>query len=123
MSKTIVVFGASGTIGQGLIKITLEKGGIKVVGVFRSEESAKKVLTRLGNPSEDKFVPIIGNFGECILLRSNFELIHTSIKGSEQSASDLQKKIIDKVGTITDVVASIGGFAFKTPLLQQSVEG
>ncbi len=26
MSKTIVVFGASGTIGQGFIKATLEKG-------------------------------------------------------------------------------------------------
>ena len=26
MSKTIVVFGASGTIGQGFMKTTLEKG-------------------------------------------------------------------------------------------------
>ena len=112
MSKIIVVFGASGIIGQGFIKTTLEKGiqlsvnfgdltphfkfnmpnsclypyippecslteltiellllyidaaGIKVVGVFRSEESAKKVLSRLGNPAEDKFVPIIGNIGK-----------------------------------------------------------
>ena len=39
-------------------------GGIKVVGVFRSEESAKKVLARLGNPAGDKFVSIIGNVGK-----------------------------------------------------------
>ena len=44
------------------------------------------------------------------------------IKGSEQNAADLQKKILAKVGTITDVVATVGGFAWKTPLLQQSVE-
>ena len=41
----------------------INTAGIKVVGVFRSEESAKKVLARLGNPSDDKFVPIIGNIG------------------------------------------------------------
>ena len=39
-------------------------GGIKVVGVFRSEESAKKVRTRLGNPTEDQFVSIVGSFGK-----------------------------------------------------------
>ena len=45
-----------------------------------------------------------------------------NIKGSEQSAADLQKKVLAKVGTITDVVTTIGSYAFKTPLLQQSVE-
>ena len=48
-------------------ELIIDTAGIKVVGVFRSEESAKKVLTRLGNPSEDKFVPIIGNVGEYFL--------------------------------------------------------
>ena len=43
-------------------------------------------------------------------------------EGSDQNAADLQKKILAKVGTITDVVATIGAFAFKTPLLQQSLE-
>ncbi len=42
--------------------------------------------------------------------------------GSEQNAADLQKKILAKVGTITDIVATIGGFAWKSTLLQQSVE-
>ena len=44
--------------------INFDTAGIKVVGVFRSEESAKKVLARLGNPVEDKFVSIIGNVGK-----------------------------------------------------------
>ena len=36
-----------------------------MVGVFRSEESAEKVRTRLGNPTEDQFVSIVGSFGKC----------------------------------------------------------
>ena len=44
----------------------IDAAGIKVVGIFRSEESAKKVLARLGNPAEDKFVAIVGNIGKQI---------------------------------------------------------
>ena len=44
----------------------MHAGSIKVVGVFRSEESAEKVRTRLGNPTEDQFVSIVGSFGKCI---------------------------------------------------------
>ena len=36
----------------------------KVVGIFRSEESAKKTSARLDNPPEDKFVPIVGSVGK-----------------------------------------------------------
>ena len=55
------------TVTELAIKLScyVDAGGIKVVGIFRSEESAKKVLTRLGNPAEDKFVPIVGSFGKC----------------------------------------------------------
>ena len=49
-------------------------------------------------------------------------LLLLNIKASEQNAADLQKKVLAKVGTITDVVATIGVYALKTPLLQQSVE-
>ena len=45
-------------------KYNFDAAGIKVVGVFRSEESAKKVFARLGNPAGDKFVSIIGNVGK-----------------------------------------------------------
>ena len=48
-----------------IASITHNAADIKVVGVFRTEESAKKVSTRLGSPPEDKFVSVIGNFGTC----------------------------------------------------------
>ena len=39
--------------------INFDTAGIKVVGVFRSEESAKKVLARLGNPVEENLYPLL----------------------------------------------------------------
>jgi hypothetical protein len=37
--------------------------GYKAVGVFRSQESAEKTKERLGNPSQDNFIPVIGATG------------------------------------------------------------
>ncbi len=47
-----------------LMIIFMLAGDVKVVGIFRSEESVKKVSERLGNPAEDKFVSVVGNIGE-----------------------------------------------------------
>jgi len=35
-----------------------------VVGVYRSAESAAKGKTVLGDPSEDSFITVVGNFGK-----------------------------------------------------------
>ena len=92
MARTVLVFGASGTIGQGVIKVSLEKGknyvyarwgssvpqqatrktvkpsylcpsDIRAVGVFRSQESADKTRARLGNPPQDNFISVVGTTG------------------------------------------------------------
>ena len=72
MSKTIVVFGASGTIGQGFIKATLEKGNslehnflgelLQVLIIYSGDELAMKfwclilmqVVSRLLEYSDQK---------------------------------------------------------------------
>ena len=41
---------------------------------------------------------------------------------SEENAAELKKAILAKVGTITDVVASIGEFWAKGPILDQTLE-
>ena len=41
---------------------------------------------------------------------------------SEESATELKEAILAKVGTITDVVASIGGFRMTGPILDQTLE-
>ena len=41
---------------------------------------------------------------------------------SEESAAELKEAILAKVGTITDVVASIGDLWMKGPILDQTLE-
>ena len=71
-------------MGQGAIRALLEKGegddapysshraialmpspltAYRVVAVFRDAASADKAKTRLGNPSESTFTPVIGTLG------------------------------------------------------------
>lgn len=47
MSKTVIVFGASGTIGQGFIKATLEKG-------TTIEDAVKTLFSGVPAPSQCK---------------------------------------------------------------------
>lgn len=41
---------------------------------------------------------------------------------SEESAEELKRSVLAKTGGITDVVACIGGFWLKGPVLDQSLE-
>ena len=84
--KTVLVFGGSGTVGEGAIMALLEKGehvvytcrmwgaieayrssclppAYRVVAVFRDAKSADIAKSRLGNPSESTFAPVIGTLG------------------------------------------------------------
>lgn len=103
MARTILVFGASGTVGQGLIKAILEKG-IRAVGVFRSQESAEKTRARLGNPPQDRFISVIGT------------------ADTEANAAKLQQQVVEAAKEITDVFSSFGGWKQGGPLLQQSAD-
>lgn len=100
--KTVLVFGGSGIVGQGAIRALLEKA-YRVVAVFRDAESADKAKSRLGNPSENTFVSVLGTLD------------------SDEAASALRDSV-NKAGEITDVLASIGGWWQKGPILQQSLE-
>ena len=39
----------------------------------------------------------------------------------EQDGADLLKRVLEKVGSYTDVLVSIGSWAYTTPLLEQSL--
>ena len=41
---------------------------------------------------------------------------------TEQDGADLLKRVLEKVGSYTDVVASVGSFSFTTNLLEQSLD-
>ena len=48
--------------------------------------------------------------------------LHNFLTATEQDGADLLKRVLEKVGTYTDVLASIGSFAFTTPILEQSLD-
>eukprot|EP00731_Ephydatia_muelleri_P036853 Em0338g4a len=100
--KTVLVFGGSGTVGQGVIRVLLENA-CRVVAVFRSVESEEKAKRRLGNPPENALITVIGALD------------------SEEDAAMLKANVC-KAGEITDVVASIGGWWQKGPVLEQSLD-
>ena len=66
-------------------------------------------------PSSFLFVPLPPSF--------SLPLFFPSLSlASEESAADLKKAILAKVGTITDVVASMGEWWEKGPILDQTLE-
>ncbi len=114
-----------------------------VPGIFRSEESAKRVRERLGNPSEDKFVTVIGTFGEWINYYKYYVADGRSISrprnvyseknyhclipllictDSETNTVALYKRVLERVGEYTDVVATVGAFIVTKLLLEETVE-
>ncbi len=103
----------------------MHAGDVKVVGIFRSEESVKKV-SEIGNPAEDKYVTVVGSVGEWWWKLSWLDLVLVLIywfhPASEKDAADLQKRVLEKVGSYTDVVATVGGFSFAKTLLEFSAE-
>ena len=98
----------------------------KVVGFFRSEESAKKTIVRLGNPPEDKFVHIVGSVGKylaALQLGARPKCTSSQLSpATEQDGADLLKRVLEKVGSYTDVLIAIGTFSMKTPILEQSLD-
>eukprot|EP00731_Ephydatia_muelleri_P024569 Em0016g840a len=100
--KTVLVFGGSGTVGQGVIRVLLENA-CRVVAVFRSADSVEKAKRRLGNPPENALITVIGALD------------------SEEDAAMLKANVC-KAGEITDVVSSIGAWWQKGPVLEQSLD-
>jgi len=101
--RVVVVLGGCGNIGSAVVKVLLENSA-RVVAVSRKAESLADLRQKLGNPTEDKLVTVQGNLA------------------SDESAEELRKAILAKVGKVTDVVSSIGVWWQKGPILEQSLE-
>src|SRR5580765_8532667 len=84
--QTIIVTGASGNLGQAIVKKFLDEG-YKVIGTVIANDP----------------VPLdISN--------ANFEKIVVDL-GNENEADEFVKNIISKYGTIEAAVLTVGGFA------------
>lgn len=95
--KNALIFGGTGGVGEGIVRSFLNEGATVVVP-SRSQESLEKLrgyLESAGNSlSEtlgDRFVPIVGDLSQI------------------ESAESLRDEVLNKVGHLNAVVASING--------------
>ena len=88
--KIALIAGGTGGVGEGIVRAFLNEGATVVVP-SRSNESLEKLRGYLGDSANDRFIPIVGDLGQI------------------ESAEKLRDQIINKVGHLDAVVASING--------------
>ncbi|XP_043937797.1 uncharacterized protein LOC122810303 [Protopterus annectens] len=89
LNRVVLVLGGAGTVGSGIVKSLLEKG-FQVAVISRDGNRLEKLKN---------FVP-----------SSSRENLHTLVAdvGTEDGAEAAKKAVLNKVGTVTDVVSSLG---------------
>ncbi len=101
--KITLVAGGAGYVGEGIVRALLKQGATVVVPA-RHTEKLEELRGLLGELASDRFIPMIGDFGQL------------------ESVETLRDEIISKFGRIDAVVASLGGnWTGNVPLTQVSM--
>ncbi|HWQ37601.1 MAG TPA: SDR family oxidoreductase [Burkholderiales bacterium] len=98
--RTVVIIGATGGVGEGLVEEFLEAGA-NVIATSRSPEKLEELRSRLGSPAALKGV--------------------TGGAGSEEEAARLARDVSGVSATIDGAIASIGSWWQGPPLLQTAL--
>ncbi len=102
--KITLVAGGAGYVGEGIVRALLKQGATVVVPARRTEK-LEELRGFLGELASDRFIPIIGDFGQV------------------ESAERLRDEILNTFGRLDAVVASLGGnWTGNVPLTQVSME-
>lgn len=102
--KITLVAGGAGYVGEGIVRAFLQEGATVVVSA-RNTEKLEELGGFLGELASDRFVPMIGDFGQI------------------ESAERLRDEILNKFGRLDAVVASLGGnWQGNQPLTQVSMD-
>lgn len=102
--KITLVAGGAGSVGEGIVRAFLKEGATVVVSA-RNTEKLEELRGLLGELATDRFVPLIGDFGQF------------------DAAERLRDEILNKFGRLDAVVASLGGsWTGHVPLTQVSME-
>jgi 3-oxoacyl-[acyl-carrier protein] reductase len=102
--KIVLIAGGAGNVGEGIVKVFLEKGA-RVVVPSRQSESLDRLRDYLGAQATDRFIPLVGNIA--------------TLEGAEQIHMD----VLAKLGGLDAVVVSLGGWwTGNVPLTQVSME-
>ncbi|KST66177.1 SDR family NAD(P)-dependent oxidoreductase [Mastigocoleus testarum] len=102
--KIAFIAGGAGNVGEGIVRSFL-KAGATVITTSRKQEKLDALRDRLGEITDNKFIPIVGSLGDI------------------DSAEKLRDQILQKSDRLDAVVASIGGtWKDGVPMIQVSME-
>jgi NAD(P)-dependent dehydrogenase (short-subunit alcohol dehydrogenase family) len=103
--KRVVVLGATGVVGSGVVRKYLDAGAT-VVGVSRSEENLEQLRKTVGIRAGEAFLPVVGDF-------------HT-----EDAASATREAVVTALAgaPVDHVVSSLGFVQFAGPPTEAPIE-
>lgn len=102
--KIALIAGGTGGVGEGIVRAFLKEGATVVVP-SRSSENLEQLRGYLGERSGDHFVPVVGDMSDT------------------ESSEKLRDEVINKVGRLDAVVASINGrWNEDIPLVKTSLD-
>lgn len=102
--KTALISGGTGGVGEGIVRAFLNEGATVVVP-SRSDDRLQQLDEQLKGTSTDRLILLVGDMSDV------------------EPAEQLRQQILDKVGHIDAVVASLNGrWNEDIPLVQTSLE-
>lgn len=102
--KTALIAGGTGGVGEGIVRTFLNEGATVVVP-SRSDDRLQQLVDQLDNSATEHLMPIVGDFSDT------------------EAAEELRHQILNKVGQLDAVVASLNGrWNEDVPLVKTSLD-
>jgi len=102
--KTALIVGGTGGVGEGIVRVFLKEGATVVVP-SRSDDRLQQLDEQLEKSPTERLISIVGDMSDV------------------EPAEQLRQQILDKVGNIDAIVASLNGrWNEDIPLVQTSLE-
>jgi 3-oxoacyl-[acyl-carrier protein] reductase len=89
-SKIALIAGGTGSVGEGIVRAFLKQGATVVIP-SRTAERLEQLRGYLGELAKDRFIPVTGDMSET------------------ETAERLRDEVLNKVGRLDAVVASLNG--------------
>lgn len=103
-NKTALIAGGTGGVGEGIVQAFLNEGATVVVP-SRSGDRLQQLMEQLENSATERLIPVVGDFSDA------------------EAAKELRHQILNKVGQLDAVVASLNGRWDKDiPLVKTSLD-
>ncbi len=102
--KTMVIAGATGIVGSGIVRRALDAGAT-VVGISRSADKLKQLRSTIGIGASEPFVEVIGDFNSEEAAGKSRDAVSAALRGGaiDHVVSNVGFVVVDKAATATSL--------------------